>query len=109
MDCWAVVAGWDVRSEEEHSNSNSEEDSEVNVIIHYDSGDESTITPSSSDTSSHEDTPVVQYRRSASSESGISEDSLNMVVEIYESNGYIMKRIVGRMVYHSVVRSTVSM
>ena len=54
------------------------------MIIHYDSGNESTIQ-CSSDTS-HEDTPVAQYRI-ASSESDISEDSLDMVEEIiYESS-----------------------
>ena len=55
------------------------------MIIHYDSGDEST-TSSSSDTS-HEDKPVLLYH-SFSTESEIPEDPLDMVDETYESYGY---------------------
>ena len=50
--------------------------------MYYDSGDESIISTSDS---SNEDIPVVQYH-SASSDSDISEDSLDMYDEIYESS-----------------------
>ena len=62
-DLW--IEQWDIREEEEHlsrghSNdcSTSVENSDIEVVMYYDSGDESTI--SSSD-SSNEDIPVFQY------------------------------------------------
>ena len=107
-DLW--IEQWDFREEEEHfshghSNacSTSGENSDIEVVMYYDSGDESII--SSSD-SSNEDMPVVQYH-SASSNSVLSKDSIDM------NDGsmrymMMMKLIVGKIVSHSV-RSTILM
>jgi hypothetical protein len=85
-DLW--IEQWDIRVEEGqlshgHSNecSTSGENSDIEVIMYHDSGDESIISTSDS---SNEDIPGVQYH-SASSESYISEDFLDVYDEIYES------------------------
>ena len=80
-DLWIVQ--WDAGSDKEffsHSNSielrTSNENSDIELIMHYDSENDS-VVPSSTNSSHDEEIPTLYYR-GASAKSDVSEDSLDM-------------------------------